>query len=114
MYRFSQLGARRQERLFTCRKLKIENPGAPKNDLQGGPFVCKHAILQASRLGWTALHLSASYGHVAVTQFLAERWPELVHARHGKGGDGELAQGQQGAGNDNVFFCNGVRFPRDT
>jgi hypothetical protein len=33
------------------------------------------------RLGWTALHLAASYGHVEVAQYLAERWPQLVQSR---------------------------------
>ena len=33
------------------------------------------------RLGWTALHLAASYGHVEVAQYLAERWPQLVQTR---------------------------------
>ena len=34
------------------------------------------------RLGWTALHLAASYGHLDVTQFLAEHWPQLVLTKY--------------------------------
>ena len=37
------------------------------------------------RLGWTALHLAASYGLVEVAQYLAERWPQLVQSRQPRG-----------------------------
>lgn len=42
------------------------------------------------RLGWTSLHMAASSGHMEVVQFLAERWPQLVHTRQGRAVGGWL------------------------